>query len=60
MSSSIRDNVTKKWFEAMTVSIMNDETEVNKSKNRQRMREVRAKMAGFKMAGGTDCGSVGA
>jgi len=49
MGASIKDEETQRWFESMTNSVMNDDTEVNKSKNRQRMREVRTKMAGLRL-----------
>jgi hypothetical protein len=48
MSATIEDDAAQKWFDRMTDSVMNDEAEVVKSKNRQRMRLVRAKMAGFR------------
>lgn len=49
MKAAITNEDTKKWFEVMVSSVMNDEVEVNKSKNRQRMRIVRAKLAGLKL-----------
>jgi hypothetical protein len=59
MGASIKDDDAKKWFESMTNSVMNDDTEVNKSKNRQRMREVRAKMAGLRLVENRDREAVG-
>ena len=59
MSASIKSEDTRKWFDSMTTAVMNDETEVNKSKNRQRMREVRAKMAGLRLVDNSEREAVG-
>jgi hypothetical protein len=58
MKAAITNEDTKKWFETMVSAVMNDETEINKSKNRQRMRLVRAKVAGLKLVGENDPDSV--
>jgi len=59
MSASIKNDETRQWFDSMTTSVMNDETEVNKSKNRQRMRNVRIEMSKLKLVDNADREAVG-
>lgn len=51
MEEAISNKETRIWFTAMVHAVMDDEMEVNKSKNRQRMRGIRAKLAGFRLIG---------
>lgn len=49
MKDSIVDDDTKKWFDSISSSILNDEAELLKSNNRLRMQKVRAALAGIRV-----------
>lgn len=52
MKDSIVDADTKKWFDSVSSSILNDESELLKSNNRLRMQKIRAKLSGLKVVNG--------
>lgn len=60
MKATISKDDTKKWFTGMVNATVTDETEINKSKNRQRMKELRAAAAGLRVIDEKECGGVGA
>lgn len=52
MKASIIDPDERKWFDSVSGSILNDETEMLKSNNRLRMQKIRANLAGLKSMDG--------
>lgn len=49
MQDSIENEDTKKWFKETIIAVLNDDMELRKSRNRQRMQQVRARIAGLKV-----------
>jgi len=49
MQESIKNEATRKWFDETILSIFNDDVELRKSRNRQHMQQVRAKIASLKV-----------
>jgi len=49
MKKSIKQDDTRKWFVDNVNSIIGDEEELRKSKNRQQMQRIRAELAGLKV-----------